>query len=243
VNRQPSRARGEPLTPSTADRDAIARALGPSQDLLVSAPRFESDVFLNVPFDRKYEPLFVALVTGLVALRRRPRCVLEIPDGGGGRIARILELMQRCQASVHDLSRVTTSGPAGHRVPRFNMPFELGMACALAHVAGGHSFVVMEEVAYRSQRSLSDLAGVDPYVHRGTPGGVLAVLSDWLGSRAHDPSPRKMMRLYEIVYARAKELRADVDSVTVFTPALFRRTTLVAASVASNMGVTAGTAR
>jgi hypothetical protein len=234
---RPSRTNREPLTPSAADRSAITRALGTDVEML-SAPRFDSDVFLNVPFDRKYEPLFLALVSGLVALRRRPRCVLELPDAGSGRIARILELMRHCEASVHDLSRVTTSGPAGKRVPRFNMPFELGLACALSHIAGGHSFVVMEEVAYRSQRSLSDLSGVDAYVHRGTPTGVLAALSDWLGSRAHDPSPRQMLRLYEIVRERSKELRADVDAETVFSPALFRRTTLVAASVARNMRLT-----
>lgn len=229
-----------PLTTSAADRDAVARALGPGNtSALTTAPRFRSDVFLNAPFDKKYEPLFIALVSGLVALRRRPRCVLEIPDGGAGRIARILELMRQCEASVHDLSRVTTSGPAGKRVPRFNMPFELGLACALSHVdRRGHSFVVMEEVPYRSQRSLSDLSGVDPYVHRGSPAGVLTALSDWLGSRAHDPSPRRLTRHYEIVSERAKELRTDVGADTIFSPALFRRTTLVAAAVARNMGIT-----
>jgi len=37
-------------------------------------------VFLNVPFDQAYEPIFVALITSLVALGRNPRCVLEIPE-------------------------------------------------------------------------------------------------------------------------------------------------------------------
>lgn len=238
MNRQASRSVGEQLVPNAADRSAVARALGPDVAGLSTPTRFQSDVFLNVPFDRKYEPLFVALVSGLVALRRRPRSVLEIPDAGAGRLARILELMKRCGASVHDLSRVTTSGPAGKKVPRFNMPFELGLACALSHVERNHSFVVLEEVAYRSQRSLSDLSGIDPYVHRGTPSGVLAALSDWLGTHAHDPTPRRMHDLHEIVYARAKEMRAELDTDSLFTPALFRRTTLMAAAVARNMGIT-----
>lgn len=228
------------IQPDAADRAAIARALGSDATALADAPPFRDSVFLNVPFDKRYEPLFVALVTGLVALRRRPRCVLEVPDAGAGRLSRILELMRSCAASAHDLSRVTTSGPAGKRVPRFNMPFELGLACALSHVDGGkHSFVLLEEQPYRLQRSLSDLSGLDPYVHRGTPRGVLSVLSDWLGSQAHDPTPRRMERLFEIVYARAKQMKREVDQPTVFTPALFRRTTLVALAVARNMQITA----
>ena len=225
----------EPFEPSAADRNAVSRVLG--QDA-APTPRFAGDIFVNGPFDKKYEPLFVALVSGLVALNRRPRCVLEIPDAGAGRLARILDLMRSCEASVHDLSRITTSGPAGKRVPRFNMPFELGLATALHHLEGKHDFVVLEEVAYRSQRSLSDLSGIDAYVHRGTPMGVLAALSDWLGTRAHDPSPRRMERLFEVVYARSKQMRAEIDAATIFTPALFRRTTLVAISVAQNMGLT-----
>src|ERR1035441_2238158 len=78
-------------------------------------------VFLNTPFDKPYERLFVALIGVLVALGRIPRCVLEIPEMGNGRQARILDLMQSCSFSIHDLSRV------GLPV-RFNMPFELELA-------------------------------------------------------------------------------------------------------------------
>jgi hypothetical protein len=34
-------------------------------------------VFLNVPYDKQYAPLFVALIAGLVALGWAPRCALE----------------------------------------------------------------------------------------------------------------------------------------------------------------------
>jgi hypothetical protein len=84
-------------------------------------------VFLNVPFDESYEPLFVALISALVALGRIPRCVLELPEMGSGRLARILQLIRSCSISIHDLSRV------GLPV-RFNMPFELGIAVALSRI-------------------------------------------------------------------------------------------------------------
>jgi hypothetical protein len=89
----------------------------------VSTPDPEG-VFINAPFDAAYEPLFITLVGMLVFLGQKPRCVLEIREQGDGRLARILELVRACRISVHDLSRVSTP-------VRFNMPFELGIACAL----------------------------------------------------------------------------------------------------------------
>src|SRR5258707_9226459 len=50
-------------------------------------------VFLNVPFDKSYEPLFVALISALVALGRMPHCVLELPERGRGRLVRIIRLL------------------------------------------------------------------------------------------------------------------------------------------------------
>jgi hypothetical protein len=45
-------------------------------------------------------------------------------EKGDGRLTRIVELMHACRMSIHDLSRIG-------RPARFNMPFELGLACSL----------------------------------------------------------------------------------------------------------------
>jgi hypothetical protein len=79
-------------------------------------------VFLNVPYDDEYQSFFVTLVATLVLLGQTPRCVLEIQETGAGRLARIFDLLRSCGVSIHDLCRVGTP-------VRFNMPFELGMAC------------------------------------------------------------------------------------------------------------------
>jgi hypothetical protein len=130
-------------------------------------------VFLNVPFDASYERQFIALIASIVAIGRTPHCVLEVADHGIGRLARIVELMRTCALSIHDLSRVGT--PA-----RFNMPFELGLACALYHVDRGHAFIVMEREHYRIQRILSDINGYDPHIHGGSPTGVVTRVLDAL---------------------------------------------------------------
>jgi len=51
-------------------------------------------VFLNLPLDKSYERLFVAMISALVAIGRTPRCVLEVPEQGDGRLARILHLIR-----------------------------------------------------------------------------------------------------------------------------------------------------
>ena len=100
----------------------------------------ESSVFLNVPFDVHYERQFLALIATLIALGRRPTCVLQIADPGEGRLRRIIDHIQKCRVSLHDLSRAT----------RFNMPFELGLACAVARLNGNHDFFVFQQEDYDS---------------------------------------------------------------------------------------------
>src|SRR4051794_40371330 len=109
-------------------------------------------VFINAPFDQQYEPLFVTLVGSLVFLGQLPHCVLEVQETGQGRLARIFDLIGRCGMSFHDVSRVGT--PA-----RFNMPFELGLACAINLSTHKHDIVVMDSKPDGLDKTLSDYKG------------------------------------------------------------------------------------
>lgn len=129
-----------------------------------------NSVFLNVPFDSGYEKLFVALIATIAAAGFLPRCAVEVSERGEGRRKRIVELIQSCPLSIHDLSRAGL--PA-----RFNMPFELGIAEALQH-RGGHQFIVLESKSRRLERTLSDLKGVDPLIHRNGSLVLIARLTD-----------------------------------------------------------------
>ena len=79
-------------------------------------------VFLNVPYDRQFENLYLAYVVGLTQLGLRINATLAVPNQG--RLARILDLIEESDFSIHDLSRTELS----HGIPRFNMPLELGLA-------------------------------------------------------------------------------------------------------------------
>ena len=86
--------------------------------------------FLNVPYDSKYEELFLAFLAGLSGFALIPHATLEI-SGSQRRLDRIVHLLRRCRYSFHDLSRVELD-PTPPATPRFNMPFELGLVVALA---------------------------------------------------------------------------------------------------------------
>lgn len=78
-------------------------------------------VFLNFPYDHQFEPLFLAYLSGICAYGLTPRVALEIP-GGERRLDRIIELIESCRYSFHDLSRVELD-LRRPRTPRMNMPF------------------------------------------------------------------------------------------------------------------------
>jgi hypothetical protein len=182
----------------------------------------EHSVFLNVPFDSGFERLFVSLVAALIAIGRTPRCVLEIPERGQGRLSRIQELIEACRVSIHDLSRVGT--PA-----RFNMPFELGLACSLAKLRGNHDFIILEKVPYRLDKTLSDIKGRDPLIHKGSPKGVVNCVLEALGSPSGDPDPVEVYRMSKTLWKVAKEFKKSTHRNTLFTRTIFHK--LVAAAV------------
>lgn len=125
--------------------------------------------------------------------------MVEIP-GPQRRLERIRELLGRCPFSFHDLSRVELS----HGTPRFNMPFELGLAVEASH-RQKHQWFVLEAKPYRLQRSLSDLNGTDPLIHGGRPEGLLQALANVFGPPG---APRRPLKpIFEHLRGRAPGLK------------------------------------
>lgn len=172
------------------------------------------DVFLNIPFDHSYERLATSLIAGLVCLGRTPRCVLEIPDHGQGRLPRLLQMLKECGLSIHDLSRVG--------VPvRFNMPFELGLACALGQQSGKHRYMLLERIPHRLDRTLSDLKGRDAYIHCGSIRGILCCLLEALGSAFGGPSIEKILPVEGELWKYACARRKAHGKPTIFSRVVF----------------------
>ena len=154
-------------------------------------------VFLNIPYDEEFHSLYIAYIVGIFQLDLVPHLASEIP-GGDRRLSRIIQLVQSCRYSIHDLSRVELN-VAPSATPRFNMPLELGMTITWQILnPDQHTWFVYESEPYRLQRSASDLNGTDAYIHDGTVEGVLRELCNAF-RRDHSPSVPKMLEVYRFV--------------------------------------------
>ena len=87
-----------------------------------------------------------AFIAGLSAFGLAPRATVELA-GSQRRLERIVRLLRNCRYSFHDLSRVSLdrNPPA---TPRFNMPFELGLAASPGW-RRAHEWFVFEERRHR----------------------------------------------------------------------------------------------
>jgi hypothetical protein len=185
------------------------------------------NVFLNVPFDARYERLFIALVGSLACLGQTPRCVLEVGEGGQGRLTRIFELIRQCGTSIHDLSRVTTP-------VRFNMPFELGLAVALKLMGTEHQVVVLDAKPFRLDRTLSDYKGRDPLVHNNRSGDLVSRLLDVI--EAPRLSVGELRLAARALSQSAARIKRDYRVATVFTPGAFKALVETAFNLAVSRG-------
>jgi hypothetical protein len=182
-------------------------------------------VFINAPFDAAYEPLFVTLVGTLVFLGQEPHCVLEVPEKGDGRLQRILDLIRTCRMSKHEMSRVGTP-------VRFNMPFELGLACTLKlENPTLYDVFVLDAEDYRLDKTLSDYKGRDPLIHHGTCDGMVACLLDTFQSDVTN-APSAFRTAARLLRRSANVMRLDLKAASLFRPSLFRRLVAAATEIA-----------
>jgi hypothetical protein len=186
-------------------------------------------VFLNIPYDKRFEKLYLAFIVGLVELGLTPKVTLGIPSGAT-RIDRIFELLKSCRYSVHDLSRVEMDRRLPP-TPRFNMPFELGLAFAWSRLTpANHDFFAFESINRRAQKSLSDLSGTDFNIHDNRPNGIMRELRNVFDRRQNKPTVPRMMKSYNQLLRRLPALRKAAGTADLFQAGIFRD--IVAACVA-----------
>src|SRR5476649_1388241 len=139
-------------------------------------------VFINVPFDRQYTKLFRALVFALHDCGFFARCALEGDDGSETRLTKLYDIIRDCPLGIHDLSR--TSLDRTYRLPRFNMPLELGLFLGAKRYGGsahrGKSCLILDRKPYRYQIFCSDIAGQDIRAHENNIENAIRVVRNWL---------------------------------------------------------------
>jgi hypothetical protein len=195
-------------------------------------PRVEQDaVFLNIPYDLQFERLYLDYIVGLTVLGFVPRATLGIPSGAR-RLERIFNLIRSCRYSVHDLSRVQLDRYPPS-TPRFNMPFELGLAVAwAAQNPQLHACFAFEEDRYRPLKSISDLNGTDFHIHHGTVEGVMRELCNAFVRTKKRPTVPFMMSMYRKLRRRLPLILHDAGTKSLFEARVFDDICAVVAELA-----------
>ena len=191
-------------------------------------PKTKESVFLNIPYDPQFTRPYLAYITALSAISLVPRATLGIT--GNRRLDRIASLIESCSYSIHDLSRVQLDRHPP-RTPRFNMPFELGMAVVWSQANPRHKWFVFESVRRRLNKSLSDLDGTDPYIHDGTVRGVMREVCNAFVSPARQPRVPEMMRMYRELRHTSPRILRDAGAHSMFTARVFSDLCVVAAGL------------
>lgn len=143
---------------------------------------YERHVFINVPFDRPYRKLLDALVFAVHACGLTARCALEADDSAEVRLDKIYRIISECRFGIHDLSRTTLD--SANRLPRFNMPLELGVFLGARRFGKGDQrrkcCLILDRERYRFQKFCSDISGQDIRAHGKDAGTAMRVVRDWL---------------------------------------------------------------
>lgn len=143
---------------------------------------YDKSVFINCPFDSEYLPIFYATIFAVHYCGFLARSALEISDSTQTRLTTILHLVGECRYGIHDLSR--TGLDRHSALPRFNMPFELGIFFGCKQFGSKRhqrkSSIVLDSEPYRYQRFISDISGQDIVAHGNDPQSALIHLRNWL---------------------------------------------------------------
>lgn len=168
----------------------------------VTGSSYNQNIFINCPFDDNYWPMLQAAIFCIFDCRFIPRSALEKSDSGQSRIEKIYNIIKVSKYGVHDISRTELDDK--NNLPRFNMPFELGIFLG-AKKYGDKSqseklCLILDSERYRFQKFLSDIAGQDIKSHNNKPDNMIRAIRNWLNTipgKSILPGPEKIYTRYK----------------------------------------------
>jgi hypothetical protein len=170
---------------------------------------FENNVFINCPFDKEYSPLLRALTFTLLYLELEPN-LSQTLSSSSIRINQIKQHIKQCKFSIHDLSR--SKALVQDELPRFNMPFELGLDIGAAEYGGkklkSKQTLILETEKYHYQKVLSDIAGQDIANHNDDPATLSEKVRNWIS----DNSPNKIVPSHSQIFYTFLQFTSDLSA-------------------------------
>ncbi len=145
-------------------------------------------VFINCPFSDDYQDCFHALCFTIIRSGYQPRCARETDDGSENRFDKICGIISVCRLGIHDISKTEPDSSSG--LPRFNMPFELGLFLGAKKFGPAEQkekkCIIFDREPHRYQKFLSDISGQDIHHHDGKPDLLIRELASWLRNETAD---------------------------------------------------------
>ncbi len=192
---------------------------------------FNTNVFINCPFDKPYQKLLHPLLFTLVRLGYHPRIASESLDSDRPRIEKILRVVRDCRYAIHDLSRIQASRVDEYY--RLNMPFELGLDVGCKNYGSNAQrrkrCLILGERPYAFQQALSDLSGSDIEVHNNRVEDIIRCVRNWFSGMGTHPCAAAgliMTEYLEFMGANYKRLHqegfSDRDIETLPVPELLK---------------------
>jgi hypothetical protein len=145
---------------------------------------YDLSVFINCPFDPVYQKLFNSIIFAVHDCGYIARSALEITDTSQIRVSKIFRIIEECRIGIHDISR--TELDTKSKLPRFNMPLELGMFLGAKEYGRGKQrekmCLVLDREPHRYQKFCSDISGQDIGAHHRKAEIAIRVVRDFLRS-------------------------------------------------------------
>ena len=153
-------------------------------------------VFINCPYDKEYKNFFEIIIFLCAYFDYEP-CFASERTSTEPRQEKIIELIQSSSIGIHDISRTKlTNG-----MPRFNMPFELGMyVMHIAETDKSKRILVIDGGDNDYRRTLSDLNCSDIEAHNDNEEKLVKIIRDFFVNIRHIPNafaPKKILLLYK----------------------------------------------
>jgi hypothetical protein len=184
-------------------------------------PAYNDSIFINCPFDKEYNPILQAMVFTVYRCGFFPKSALSEDNALDNRLGKIERIIEGCRYGIHDISRTELNR---NNLPRFNMPFELGIFFGAKRFGNkdqkNKNALVFDKGRYRYLEFISDLNGVDIKAHNEDPDEVTKKIRNWLTTasrRTTIPGYNKIVADYQKFQAElpgiVKRLSLDIDDI------------------------------
>lgn len=167
---------------------------------------YRDNVFVNCPFDDKFNGIFHAMVFAVFDYGFIARCAKEENDSGAVRIEKIINIIKQSKFGIHDISRTELCKKT--KLPRFNMPLELGLFLGAKKFGDREqkqkACLITDREPFRYNSYISDINGQDIQSHHNDISTAVQVVADWLRNsspklrRKKIPGGTEISRRYEL---------------------------------------------